>query len=206
MIGETTQASRPAAGAFSRWLRAAIIVVSVAALLVVVEIVDTAMNGALEQYGIWPRSWSGLIGVVTAPFLHSDFAHLIGNLLPGMVLGYFVVLSGQAMAVTAIVWLTSGLGVWLISPAGAPTVGASGIVFGWLTFLIVRGAFTRNVWQVLGGLVVLFMYGGILWGALPGTAGVSWQGHLFGAIGGVLAASVTARDRPKQAIEQGGFR
>ncbi|WP_161897507.1 rhomboid family intramembrane serine protease [Gordonia spumicola] len=178
-----------------------------AAVLIVVELIDTVMNGRLDAHGISPRSWSGLVGILWAPFLHADFAHLIGNLLPGVVLAYFVVLSGHAIAVTAIVWVTSGLGVWLIAPSDSITIGASGIVFGWLAFLIVRGVFNRDVWQVLGGIVVLVVYGGILWGALPGTAGVSWQGHLFGAIGGVLAASVTARDRPgAPAIDQGGFR
>ncbi|QRY63644.1 rhomboid family intramembrane serine protease [Gordonia sp. PDNC005] len=206
MIPDTTSPAKPDAP-WGRWLSAVIAVAVMAAVLFAVELIDTVMNGRLDAHGIVPRSWSGLLGILWAPFLHADFAHLVGNLLPGVVLGFFVVLSGHAIAVTAVIWVTSGLGVWLISPSDSVTIGASGIVFGWLTFLIVRGAFNRDVWQVLGGVIVVFIYGGILWGALPGTAGVSWQGHLFGAVGGVLAAAVTARDKPaKPALDQGGFR
>ena len=80
-------------------------------------------------------------------------------------------------------------------------MGASGIVFGWLAFLVVRGVFTRNVGQILVGLVLLSLWGGIFWGVLPGAAGISWQAHLFGAIGGVLAAFLTARaDRPRSTV------
>nr|WP_246372284.1 rhomboid family intramembrane serine protease [Gordonia humi] len=189
----------------------------ITAVLFAVELLDVVMNGRLDQHGIVPRTWSGLLGVVWAPFLHADFAHLISNLLPGLVLGFFVLLSGRAVVVTAVVWVVSGLGVWLIAPSTSVTVGASGIVFGWLTFLIVRGLFSRDVWQVLGGVVIAVIYGGILWGLLPGRESVSWQGHLFGAVGGVLAAwivATTGGDKQKKqvtgpgappTIDQGGL-
>ncbi|MUM30704.1 rhomboid family intramembrane serine protease, partial [Mycolicibacterium sp. CBMA 361] len=95
---------------------------------------------------------------------------------------------------TLIVWILGGFGTWLIGNIGARPgvesvhIGASGLIFGWLTFLIVFGFFTRRAWQIAVGVVVLFVYGGVLWGALPGTFGVSWQGHLCGGIAGVIAA------------------
>jgi membrane associated rhomboid family serine protease len=99
---------------------------------------------------------------------------------------------------TAIIWIVGGFGTWLIGNVGAPSyrgvvvetnhIGASGLIFGWLTFLILFGFFTRTIWEIVIGVVVLFVYGSILLGVLPGTFGVSWQGHLSGALAGVLAA------------------
>lgn len=196
---------------WDRWLQIVIILAVVTAVQFAVELLDVVMDGRLDRHGIEPRTWSGLLGVVWAPFLHTDFAHLISNLLPGLVLGFFVLLSGRALVVTGVVWVVSGVGVWLTAPSASITVGASGIVFGWLTFLIVRGLFNRDVWQVLGGVVIAVIYGGILWGVLPGASGMSWQGHLFGAIGGVLAAWMVAKSAGaekadgKKAIELGGL-
>ena len=186
-----------------RWKRSAIVMIGIVVVLVVVEVIDLAMNGGLDQNGILPRRLSGLDGILWAPFLHVDFAHLIGNLIPGVVLGFLLLMSGRFLGVTAIVWVVSGLGVWLTGPSGAVTIGASGIVFGWLTYLLVRGVFNRDVWQVLGGVVLLAVYGGILWGMLPQGGAVSWQGHLFGAGGGVLAAWMLSDRRRRPELEGG---
>ena len=99
------------------------------------------------------------------------------------------------MTVTLTIVVVSGATVWLVSPAGSLTLGASGVVFGWLTYLIVRGVYTRAPGQVALGVVVFLFYGGLLWGVLPTDELVSWQGHLGGAIGGVIAAS-RQRGRP----------
>jgi len=99
----------------------------------------------------------------------------------------------QWLLVTAMIWLLGGLGVWLIGPTDASTIGASGVIFGWLAFLLVRGIFARSGRQILVALVLLFFWGGVLWGLLPGASQVSWQGHLCGAAAGVLAAWVVAR-------------
>lgn len=171
-----------------RWQRSAITMAVIIVVLFVVEVVDQLMNGRLDQNGIVSRRVSGLDGILWAPFLHADFAHLIANVIPGAVLGFLVLLTGRFLWVTAIVWVVSGFGVWLTGPSSAVTIGASGIVFGWLAYLLVRGVFNRDLWQVLGGVVLLAVYGGVLWGVLPQGGGVSWQGHLFGAVGGVLAA------------------
>ncbi|WP_026918815.1 rhomboid family intramembrane serine protease [Gordonia shandongensis] len=177
-----TEARRPA------WQRAVITMALVIAGLVVIEIIDLAMNGRLDQNGIVPRRLSGVDGILWAPLLHADFSHLAANVVPGAVLGFFLLLARRFGAVTTIVWLVSGLGVWLTGPSGTVTVGASGVVFGWLAYLLVRGVFNRDPWQGLGGLAILAVYGGVLWGVLPQGGGASWQGHLFGAVGGVLAA------------------
>lgn len=160
------------------------------AVLWVSEIIDTVLDNRLDAEGIRPGSTDGLSGVLFAPLLHGGFGHLIANTVPLLVLGFLILLSGvgQWAAVTAAVWVVGGLGTWLFGGVGTVHIGASGLVFGWLTYLIVRGLFTRRPWQMVVGLAVFLLYGGALWGVLPGQPGISWQGHLFGAIGGVVAA------------------
>ena len=160
------------------------------AVLWVSEIIDTALGNRLDAEGIRPGSTDGLSGILFAPLLHGGFGHLIANTVPLLVLGFLILLSGvgQWAALTATVWVIGGLGTWLFGGLGTVHIGASGLVFGWLTYLIVRGLFTRRPWQIVGGLAVFLLYGGALWGVLPGQPGISWQGHLFGAIGGVVAA------------------
>jgi membrane associated rhomboid family serine protease len=140
-----------------------------------------------------PRTVSGLDGVIWAPLLHASWSHLFGNTIPVLVLGFLAIAGGlrQWFAITAVIWVVSGLGVW-VAGGGALTVGASGVAFGWLAFLLVRGIFNRSVGQILVALVLLFFWGSMLWGLLPGQPQVSWQGHVFGALGGVLAAWLVA--------------
>jgi membrane associated rhomboid family serine protease len=180
------------------WMIGGVTVLAFVALLYVVEAVDQVSGSRLEQDGIRPLEVDGLWGILWAPLLHANWAHLVANTVPALVLGFLVSLAGMARFVyaTVIVWILGGLGTWLIGNIGAPTgvetnhIGASGLIFGWLTFLIVFGFFTRHAWQIVVGIVVFFVYGGILWGALPGTFGVSWQGHLCGGVAGVFAAYV----------------
>jgi membrane associated rhomboid family serine protease len=124
-----------------------------------------------------------------APFLHGNFAHLIANTIPFLTLGWFVMLreTSDFFVVTGITMLVSGLGVWLFGSAGLH-IGASGVVFGYLGFLLARGYFERNIPSILLSVIVGFLYGGAIWGVLPTQPGVSWEGHLFGFIGGVIAA------------------
>lgn len=168
------------------------------ALLYLVEALDQVGGNRLDRNGIRPLETDGLWGVLFAPLLHANWGHLLANTGPALVLGFLLTLLGMSRFVlaTAIVWIVGGLGTWLIGNVGSscgPTnhIGASGLIFGWLAFLVVFGWFIRSVWQILVGVVVLFLYGGILWGAVPVLnvcGGVSWQGHLCGALAGVLAA------------------
>ncbi|WP_313673410.1 rhomboid family intramembrane serine protease [Mycolicibacterium sp.] len=168
------------------------------ALLYLIELVDLLTGHSLDRNGIRPLETDGLKGILFAPLLHADWGHLVANTVPALVLGFLVTLAGMSRFVwaTAIIWILGGLGTWLLGnidrcPLGTNHVGASGLIFGWLGFLLVFGWLTRHVWQILISLAVLFIYGGILWGAVPalsGCGGVSWQGHLSGAVAGVLAA------------------
>lgn len=172
-------------------------VVILVGIMWLLEILDAILPGDLDQYGIESRDTDGLTGVIAAPFLHADFAHLMANTVPMLILGGLVAWRyyERFWVITGTIVVGSGLGVWLIGPGNAVTVGASGVVFGYLTFLISAGVFTRHWLDVLVGLGVLFVYGGLLFGALPFgvAAGVSWQAHLMGALFGVLAAFWFAR-------------
>ncbi|HIW96003.1 MAG TPA: rhomboid family intramembrane serine protease [Candidatus Corynebacterium gallistercoris] len=167
------------------------------AVLWAVQLINALSNYRLTAFGIHPRSVEGLIGVAAAPFLHASWMHLIANSVLGAVLLFTLSFSGQRVVVASsvIIAVCSGLGTWLIAPAYTVHVGASGLIFGWLTFLIVRGLFSGRVIEILVGLVVLLTYGSVLWGVFPGTEGISWQGHLFGAVGGVVAAWMLAGRR-----------
>lgn len=184
-------ATTPARWRRPPWQLAAVVILAFVALLWVIEIINSASGGDLTDEGIRPRSLDGLWGVLWAPLLHANFAHLESNTVPLLILGFLVLLGGLARfgIVTAIIWLVSGVGVWLVGGTNTVVVGASGLAFGWLAYIIVRGIFTRSAAQLALGLVILVIYGSLLWGVLPGQPGVSWQGHLFGALGGVLAAS-----------------
>ena len=185
------------------WLRPYLIVALLVAVMWAVEVADLIPGTNLDRWGIRPRTARGLAGIVTSPFLHNGFAHLIGNTIPFLVLGGFIAASGVAryFQVTLVIALIAGVGTWLIAPADTVHIGASGLVFGYLTYLLARGVFERKLTYLFVGLVVLFLYGGVLWGLVP-RPGISWQGHLFGAAGGVLAARLfhgTRDERPDPA-------
>ncbi len=182
------------------WVRAAGVVAAFVGLLWVVEIVDVVGGGDLDRYGIEPRSEDGLVGIALAPLLHSGWTHLEANSVPLLVLGLIVAVVSTArfLGVLAWAWVVGGLGVWLVAPGNSVTVGASGLVFGLLAYLLVIGFLERRAVGILVSIGVFLLYGGVLLGVLPGQPGVSWQGHLFGAAGGVLAAYHLAnRRRPR---------
>jgi membrane associated rhomboid family serine protease len=167
-----------------------IVVGVLAAVMWVVEIVDQVAGGSLDSNGIEPREADGLDGILWAPFLHANWDHLIGNTIPFLLLGIGIALSGAArvILVTAIVAVIGGLGTWLTGPPNTVHIGASGLVFGYAAYLVSRGAFTRRPLQIGLGLVVVAVWGATLLQGLVPEDGISWQGHLFGAIGGVVAA------------------
>jgi len=159
-------------------------------LMWVTEFVDTLLGGRLDNFGIEARDTDGLVGIATAPFLHAGFGHLISNTIPLLMMGAIIAVAGASrlLAVTAVVAVVSGFGTWLTSPPASITIGASGLVFGYATYLIARGVFNRSLGQLLVGLLVIIVWGGALLGGLLPQTGISWQGHLFGAIGGVVGA------------------
>ena len=172
------------------------VVGSFVAFLYAVEFVNTLMLHSLNRVlGLRPRTPEGLVDILTFPLLHASLAHLFSNTLPLIIFGFLVFLSGLRVFLTALAasWLGSGLTVWLIGGYNI-TVGASGLVFGLFAFLLVRGFLNRHWGEILLSVVLFLAYGGILFGVLPTVAGyVSWQAHLGGAAGGVIAALLLRR-------------
>jgi len=160
-----------------------------------VELVNALDSYRLDHDGIVPRSLAHLDGIAFAPFLHASFSHLLGNTIPFVILGFVIALAGakRLLLVSLIAALVSGAGTWLTAPGGTVTVGASGVVFGYATYLISRGLFNRRIAEILVGVIVLLMFGGALIYDLIPHAGISWEAHLFGGIGGVLAAAALQR-------------
>ena len=170
----------------------------------VVELVDLfVFHGYLNNFGIMPRSVIGLRGILFAPFLHGNLAHLLANTLPFVILGWLVMVqeTSDFWIVTALTTLVGGLGVWLFAAPGSIHIGASILIFGYFGFLLFRGYFQRNLPSIALSLLVVFLYGSLVWGILPTQAGISWQGHLFGFLGGVLAAKAIAREKAVEARE-----
>jgi membrane associated rhomboid family serine protease len=174
---------------------AAKILLAMVAVMWGVEIVDALLDYRLDRYGIRARELDGLEGVATAPFLHVGFIHLLANTVPFVIMGLVIALegAGRLIAVFALVALVSGLGTWVVAPEGTIHVGASGVVFGFSTYLIARGWFNRRPGQIAIGLVVAVVWGGTLLAGFEPRRGISTEGHVFGAIGGLVAARVLAR-------------
>lgn len=161
------------------------------ALFWLVEIVDGLLfRGGLDFFGVRPRTVSGLWGILFGPFLHANIGHVLANTLPFLILGWFVMLQGIGtfFLVTLSTAVISGLGIWLIGPSGSVHIGASGLVFGYFGYLLLRGYFERSFASLAWSGFVILLYGGMIWGVFPQTRGVSWQAHLFGFIGGGLVA------------------
>jgi membrane associated rhomboid family serine protease len=172
-----------------------VLLVAIVALMWLLEGINTIDHNALDSDGIYPRNIGHLWGILTAPFLHVSFQHLIDNTIPFVFMGVIIALRGAAKLalVTLIVILVGGVGTWLIAPAHSVTVGASGVVFGYATYLFSRGVFNRSWLEVLTGVVVGVVWGGALLSSLVPHYGISWQGHACGAVGGVVAAWLLAR-------------
>jgi membrane associated rhomboid family serine protease len=174
----------------------------------VLEFLDQLSGNELDQFGIHAQEVDGLPEILTAPFLHAGWDHLISNSLPFYVLGFLVLLSGLArwLASSLIIIAVSGMTAWLLTPPNTIILGASGLIFGWLTYLLARGIWSRRPAQVVVAVLVLLVYGGLIWGILPSTAGISWQAHLGGAVGGVLAAWLLHRRASRQVVTAGPMR
>jgi membrane associated rhomboid family serine protease len=185
---------------------AALVMIVLLAWLWLLEAVDTVSGNRLDSYGIHAQDIDGLPGIVSAPFLHAGWDHLISNSMPFFVLGFLVLLGGVArwLLSSLISIISSGLTAWLLTPADVVIVGASGLIFGWLTYLLARGLWSRKAGQVVIAVLVLLVYGGLIFGVLPGQPGISWQAHLGGAVGGVLAAWLLHRRRTTRQLVGSG--
>jgi membrane associated rhomboid family serine protease len=168
-------------------------------LMWIVEVINTLDSNGLDTDGIYGRRLDHLWGILTTPFIHASFAHLIDNTIPFVFIGLFIALQGakRLAQVTLIVVVVGGLGTWLVAPSGIPTIGASGVVFGYAAYLFAQGFFNRSIGELLIGLLVGVVWGGALVSSLVPHSGISWQGHLFGAVGGVTAAWALRRERTR---------
>jgi membrane associated rhomboid family serine protease len=173
------------------------LLVAILALMWVIEVINTLDSNRLDSDGIVARSFSHIWGIFTSPFIHASFQHLIDNTIPFLFMGLIIALRGAARLalVTLVVIVVGGLGTWLIAPSNSVTIGASGVVFGYATYLFARGLFNRNLIEILVGIVVGAVWGGALLASVVPQNGVSWQAHVCGGIGGVIAAALLARPR-----------
>ena len=167
------------------------------ALMWIAFFATIATHGALLSLGIIPRHLIGLRGILFAPFLHGSFAHLLANSIPFAMMGWFVMMrdSRHFVTVTPAAMLGSGIVAWLLGAPGSVHIGASGVIFGYLGFLMLSGWYTRSIPSIMISILVTVMWGGLVFGVLPGQMGISWQAHLGGFIGGALAAR-SYRARP----------
>ncbi|GAB4226989.1 MAG: rhomboid family intramembrane serine protease [Stanieria sp.] len=168
------------------------------AIFWLIEILDFfVFRGKLDRFGIQPHNIIGLRGILFAPFLHGGFSHLIANTIPFLTLGWLTMLqeTSDFYIVSIATMLIGGLGVWLFGVPGSIHIGASLLIYGYLGFLLLRGYFQKNLPSIVLSIVVFFLYGGLLWGVLPSRMGISWQGHLFGFVGGAIAAWLIAKEK-----------
>ena len=187
-------------------MRHALILGALVAVLWGVELFDwLGLRGALDGLGIQPRTLGGLQAIVVAPWLHAGFGHLLANTIPLVVLGWFVMLrrTSDFFIVALAALLVSGLGIWLFGGATTIHLGVSGVVFGLFGYLLARGYYERSVVAIALAAVAFLIYGGMVWGMLPLQSGISWQGHLFGFVGGVIVAYLQVRNRSTSKITRG---
>jgi membrane associated rhomboid family serine protease len=180
-----------------------VLVAAMATLMWFVEIVDSLDSHRLDGWGIRPHHVDRLVGIATAPFLHVSFDHLLSNTVPFLAMGFAIALSGlrRVAMVTVVVMVVGGLGTWLIAPSNSVHIGASGVVFGYAAYLVARGVFSGRLIDLAVGGLVGAIWGTALLSSLIPRDGISWQGHLCGAVGGVLAAALL---RPRPTAGAGG--
>jgi membrane associated rhomboid family serine protease len=192
----TRSPSEGLAGYASRMLGAFFVTLALLGACWAVEVVNYNDESVLgSHYGIQAHDTNALWHIFTAPFLHANLDHLMANSVPLAIFAFLAALRGVArfVAVSVIVMVASGLGVWFLSAPGTVTVGASGLIFGYFGYLLARGFVEHRPFDIVVGVLIAVVYGTMIFGALPGQPGISWQAHLFGLIGGVAAAWLTRR-------------
>lgn len=160
---------------------------------------EFTFGGALNNFGVRPRETSTLWGILTAPLLHADYGHIVANSLPGALFAGLIAMSSKRLfwQVTILITVVGGGLTWLVGGVNTVHIGASGLIYGWLAFLVVRGFVNRRVMQIILGVILASMYSGLIWGVLPTQMAVSWQMHLFGGLAGIWAAVMFKRGRAR---------
>lgn len=167
-----------------------VVLTGIVLLMWLVEAINSLDGNGLDGDGIWSRSLSRFWGILSSPFIHASFQHLLDNTVPFVFLGAIIAMHGarRLLLVTGFIVVIGGLGTWVIGPSGTSTIGASGVVFGYATYLLTRGFFDRSIRELAVGMVVGLIWGMVLISSLIPRSGVSWQGHLCGGIAGVIVA------------------
>jgi len=158
-------------------------------LLWIIHLTAQFIGLDLYKMGLLPRNTTGLLGIVTAPLIHGDFSHLISNTFPLIILGWIILFFYPKVSyfLFIFIYLVTGLLVWIFARQ-VYHIGASGIVYGFVSFLFFSGLFRKDNTSITLALIITFLYGGIVWGMLPGMKGISWESHLLGAVTGLVAA------------------
>jgi membrane associated rhomboid family serine protease len=170
------------------------------AVLWIVHLLSLLLNEDLTKLGLLPRNLVGLLGIITSPLIHADFSHLISNTIPLIILGWiiFYFYPKVSYILFVFIYFVTGILVWIFARQ-VYHIGASGIVYGFVSFLFFSGIFRRDNTSIALALVITFLYGGLVWGMIPGWKGISWESHLFGAVAGLIAAYLFRKiDPPKK--------
>ena len=170
------------------------------AILWGIHLLSLLFNENLSKLGLLPRNLPGLLGIFTSPLIHADFSHLISNTIPLIVLGWIIFnfYPKVSYILFIFIYLVTGILVWIFARQ-VYHIGASGVVYGFVSFLFFSGIFRRDNKSIALALVIVFLYGGLVWGMVPGWEGISWESHLFGAIAGLIAAYLFRKiDPPKK--------
>lgn len=188
-----------------KFLGSLIVPLIIVALMWAVKIVEVSLGLNLSRWGVTPHSLEGLVGVFTLPFLHANWEHLLSNSVPILVLGTALYYCYPTLAnrVLLITWLGSGLLTWCIGNPESTHIGASALVYGLNLFLIASGFIRGNRLLIVVSLIMVFLYGGFLWDMIPSIAipqNISWEGHLSGAIIGVLLAVFLRKEGPQREV------
>jgi len=164
-----------------------------------VYLITLALNLDLSRMGILPRDMIGILGIISGPIVHANFSHLLSNTMPLLILGWtiFFFYSKVSYKSFIVIYVLTGLFVWLFARQ-VYHIGASGIVYGFVSFLFFSGIFRRDNKSIAIALIVTFLYGGIVWGVFPGQKGISWESHLFGGIAGIIAAFIFRKIDPQK--------
>jgi membrane associated rhomboid family serine protease len=186
----------------NEWQKAISIGIALLAILWSVFIIDSLfLGGSLKIHGIRPRQLNGLPGILFGPFFHGSIFHIFNNSIGIVLLGTIILLRGIAkfIFVTLVSMLIAGTGIWLIGGSGTNHIGYSGIIFGYFGYLLLTGIFDKKLGSIFISIFTVTLYGGMIFGVLPTHAGISWEGHLFGFIGGVISAFILSKMQPGQA-------
>jgi len=164
-----------------------------------VYLISLSLNLDLSRMGILPRDMIGILGIISGPVVHANFSHLLSNTMPLLILGWAIFFFYPKVSYKSfiVIYVLTGLFVWLFARQ-VYHIGASGIVYGFVSFLFFSGIFRRDNKSIAIALIVTFLYGGIVWGVLPGQKGISWESHLFGGIAGIITAFIFRKIDPQK--------